>query len=61
LRKIFSSRTSRPISIKLGTNHPLVKEIVNCSNKGPDPLQRGDNYKNVKNRVESYKNLLQNH
>jgi hypothetical protein len=48
LRKIFSSRTSRPISIKLGANHPLVKGILNCSNKGPDPLQRGDNYKNVK-------------
>jgi hypothetical protein len=22
--------------------------ILNCSNKGPGPLQRGDNYKNVK-------------
>jgi hypothetical protein len=46
-KKIFS-RTSRPISIKLGTNHPLVKGILNCSNKGPGPLQRGDNHKNAK-------------
>ena len=45
--KIFS-RTSGPISIKLGTNHSWVKEILNCSNKGPGPLQRGDNYKNTK-------------
>jgi hypothetical protein len=27
LKKIFS-RTSRPISIKLGTNHPWVKGIL---------------------------------
>jgi hypothetical protein len=47
LRKI-SSRTSRPISIKLGTKSSFGKGILNCSNKGPDPLQRGDNYKNVK-------------
>jgi hypothetical protein len=48
LKKIFFSRTSRTISIKLGTNHPWVTGIPNCSNKGPDPLQRGDNYKNAK-------------
>jgi hypothetical protein len=36
--------------------------IVNCSNKGPGPLQRGDNKKKCKNGVESFKNLLlQNH
>jgi hypothetical protein len=45
--KIFS-RTSRPISIKLSINHPCVKGIINCSNKGPCPLQRGDNIKNAK-------------
>jgi hypothetical protein len=38
--KIFFPRTSRPISIKLGINHPWVKGILNCSNKGPSPLQR---------------------
>jgi hypothetical protein len=48
-RKIKTfSRTSRPISIKLGTNHPWVKGILNCTNKGPCRLQRGDNHKNAK-------------
>jgi hypothetical protein len=46
--KIFFSITSRPNSIKLGTHHPCVKVIQVCSNKGPGPLQKGDNYKNVK-------------
>jgi hypothetical protein len=35
LKKKFFSRTGRPISIKLGTNHPWVKEIFDCTNKGP--------------------------
>ena len=46
--KIFFSRTSCPNSIKLGTHYPWMKEIQVCSNKGPVPLLRGDNYKNVK-------------
>jgi hypothetical protein len=37
--RIFS-RSSRPKSIKLGTNYPWVKGIQVCSNKGPGPLQR---------------------
>jgi hypothetical protein len=37
-----------PKSIKFGTNYPLVKGIQVCSNKGPGPLQGGDNHKNVK-------------
>jgi hypothetical protein len=57
LKKIFSS-TSKPISIKLGTNHPLVKGILNCSNKGPGPLQRGDNLKNAKMRCGHFKILF---
>jgi hypothetical protein len=48
LKKIFFSRTCRPNSIKLSTHYPWVKGIHVCSNKGPGPLQRGDNYKNVK-------------
>jgi hypothetical protein len=48
LKKIFFSRTSRPITIKLGINHPWVQGIRNCSNKGPGPLQRGDNLENAK-------------
>jgi hypothetical protein len=47
-KKIFFSRTSRPISMKLGINHSWVKGILNCSNKGPGPLQRGDNDKYAK-------------
>ena len=31
----FYSRTSEPISTKLGTKHPLVKGIQVCSNEGP--------------------------
>jgi hypothetical protein len=27
---------------------PLVKEILNCTNKEPGLLQRGDNHKNAK-------------
>jgi hypothetical protein len=42
------SRTSKQNSIKLGTNYPWVKRIIVCSNKGPSPLQRGDNHKNEK-------------
>ena len=40
--RIFFSRTSRPKSIKFGTNYHLVEIIQVCSNnKGPGPLQRG--------------------
>jgi hypothetical protein len=38
-----------------------VKEIQVCLNKGPVPLQRGDNHKNVKIGVGSFNNLPQNH
>jgi hypothetical protein len=48
LKKIFLSRTSRPILFKLGIHHAWVKGILNYSNKGPGPLQRGDNLKNAK-------------
>jgi hypothetical protein len=33
--------------MKLRTSHHYVKGIHNYSNKGPGPVQRGDNYKNV--------------
>jgi hypothetical protein len=45
-RNLFS-RTSWPNSIKLGSDYPWVKGIQVCSNKGPGPLQREDNHKNV--------------
>ena len=37
-------RTTGPISTKLGTKHPWVKGIQVCSNEGPRPFPRGDNY-----------------
>jgi hypothetical protein len=45
IEKIYFSRTSWPISIKLNTNHSWVKRIPNYSNQGPGPLQRGYNHK----------------
>jgi hypothetical protein len=54
-KQIFS-RTSRSISIKHGTNHLSVKGFQNCTiYKGPAPLQRGGNHKNL---VRSLKNVL---
>jgi hypothetical protein len=47
IEKIFS-RSSRPISMKLDTNYAWVKGILNCSNKGPGPVQKGNNHKNAK-------------
>jgi hypothetical protein len=39
------SRTRRPILLKLGTNHPCLKGILNCWLKEPSPLQGGDSDK----------------
>ena len=47
LLKIFS-RTTGPISTKLGTKYPWVKGIQVCSNEGPRPFQRGDNWEIIK-------------
>ena len=41
---IFFSRTTGPISTKLGTMYPSVKGIQVCSYEGPSPFPRGDNY-----------------
>ena len=46
--KIFFSRTTWPISTKLGTEHCLVKGIQVCSKEGSRPFPRGDNYEIVK-------------
>ena len=46
--KIFFSRTIGPISTKLGTKHPCVIGIPDCSNDGPCPFPRGDNYEIAK-------------
>jgi hypothetical protein len=48
-QKTLFSRTSRSISIKFGTNHPWVKGIQRCSNKGPwTVLFKGNTHKNAK-------------
>ena len=40
--KIFFSWTTDPISTKLGTRHPSVKEIQVCSNKWPCSFPRAE-------------------
>jgi hypothetical protein len=49
--KIFFSRTTVPILIRLGTDHPIHWQV--CSNEGDDPSLRGDNCE----RVNIYWNL----
>ena len=44
----FFSRTTGPISTRLGTNHPWGEGFQVCSNKGGRPSPRGDNSKRVK-------------
>jgi hypothetical protein len=46
-----------PISMKLCINHPWVMGVLNCSNKGPGPFQRGDNYKIAKMGWRNLKGL----
>ena len=58
LLKIFFSGTTGPNSTKLGTEHPWVKEIQICSNKGPHPCQKGKQLWNCKNTLKTLKNLL---
>jgi hypothetical protein len=59
--KIFSSRTTGPISTRLGTNYPWGEDIQVCSNEGRHHPLRGDNSKRVKTHKKIYENLLQNH
>ena len=49
------SRTTWPISIKLVTNHPWLKGILDYSKKGSRPIPRGDDYEIVK---MNWQNLL---
>ena len=58
---IFFSRTTGPNSTKHCTKHPWVERIHVCSNKGPHPFQRVDNYE-IANTLTDFENLLlQNH
>ena len=45
---MFFSRTTEPISTKLGTKHPWVKGVQVSLNLVPNPFPRGDNYEIVK-------------
>jgi hypothetical protein len=53
--KIFFSRTSRPNSIKLGTNYPWMKGNQVCSNRS---CSKGRWSQKCQNGVGSFKNLL---
>ena len=48
LLKIFFSKTTGPILTGLSTNYTCVKGIQVCSNEGPRPFQRGDNWEKIK-------------
>ena len=41
--------------MKLGTKHPCVKGIQICSNEGPRPFPRGDNYEIAKIHWRNFK------
>ena len=58
--KIFFSRTTGPISTKLGTKYLWDKGIKLCSNEGPWPFPWVDNYEIAKISWRKFKNLLQN-
>ena len=49
--KIFYSRTTGPISTKLGTKHPWVKGIQVYTNEVLSLFPRGDNFKNSENTL----------
>ena len=51
--KIKESASTWPISIQLGTKHRWVKGIQVCSNEGPRPFPRGDNYEVPKNTLKN--------
>jgi hypothetical protein len=54
LEKSFFKSPTKPehwaLSIKLGKNHPMVKRIQVCSNKGPGPFESGDNHEKAKKK-----------
>jgi hypothetical protein len=58
--KIVFSRTSLPISIKFDKNYLCTKGIQVCTNKGPNPFQRGGNSK-IKDRAGSFHIFFKNH
>ena len=60
--KIFFSKTTGPISTKLGTKLSWIVGIQDYKNEGPSHLWKGDKTKSWKNIDGNLKNLLlQNH
>ena len=57
---IFFSRTTGPLSTKLGTKYPWMKGIQVCSRKGPRLFPRGDNYEIAKIHWRNLKNYTSN-
>ena len=53
--KMFFSRTNGPVSTKLSTNHPCVEGSQVCSNEGPRPFPKGDNYEIAKIHWQIFK------
>jgi hypothetical protein len=47
MHKKFFSKARGPILIKLYINNSCMVGIEICSNKEPDPHQRGDHHKNA--------------
>ena len=58
IKKSSSPETPVQISTKLATMPPWLKGIQVCSNEGPHPFPRGDNYEIAKNTLMNFKNLL---
>ena len=55
LKKKFFSRTTWPISTKLGTMYPWVMRTLVCWNEGPHLFSRGDNYEIAKIQWKNWK------
>ena len=49
------SRTTGPISIKVGTKHPCLKVIQVCLNEEPHLFPRGNNYKIMNKHWQNFK------
>ena len=43
IKKVFSNKTTKPISAKLTTKYILVKGVQDCSNEGSRLFLKGDN------------------
>ena len=55
--KIFS-RTTKPISTKLGTKHPWIIWFQVCSKEGPCPFSKGDTKEIVEIHLQSFKTFF---